>query len=164
MGRYVYPFAKQKKRQIISAMPKFYLFDLGVTQALRNQTIKELKGKEAGQAFEQFILMELIAYLSYKEKNCEIRFWRTKTGLEVDFILGQAQVAIEVKISTQVRQRELKGLVAFLEEFPDCHAYIVSQDCYLRKISIHQTDITIVPWQNFLKLLWSDHIFNPIGS
>ena len=65
----------------------------------------------AGNSFEHFILMELLAYIDYTRKRIDISYWRTKTGLEVDFILGNAKVAIEVKISDQVHQQDLKGLI-----------------------------------------------------
>jgi len=53
-----------------------------------------------------------------RKRRTDITYWRTKTGLEVDFILGNAEVAIKVKISGQVHQQDLKGLIAFCEEHP----------------------------------------------
>ena len=49
-----------------------------------------------GQAFEHFILMQLLAHSSYQELGYSINLWRTKTGLEVDFIIGSGDVAVEV--------------------------------------------------------------------
>ena len=48
-------------------------------------------------AFEHFISMEIGAYNSYYELDYEINFWRTKSGLEVDFVFGGGEVAIEMK-------------------------------------------------------------------
>ena len=82
-------------------------------------------------------------------------FWRTKTGLEVDFIVGDALLAIEVKISKQVHQQDLKGLIAFCEEFPDTKAIVVSQDTKPRILEISQDlSIHIMPWAFFLEELW----------
>ena len=44
-----------------------------------------------------------------------LTFWRTTTGLEVDFILND-DVAIEVKLTRNIHQTHLKGLIAFAEE------------------------------------------------
>jgi len=42
---------------------------------------------------EHFILMEILAHRAYRELDYDVNFWRTKSGLEVDFILGQGEVA-----------------------------------------------------------------------
>ncbi len=103
LGYYIYLYRKKIKRDIITATPKFYLFDVGVANYLAKQKPISLKGQVSGQSFEQFILMELKAYIDYSRKRIDITYWRTKTGLEVDFILGDAAVAIDVKISEQTR-------------------------------------------------------------
>lgn len=99
----------------------------------------------------------LTAYLGLQRKREKITYWRTKTGLEVDFILGNAKTAIEVKISEQVHQQDLKGLIAFCEEHPKTQAIVVSQDLRARLLKINdQLSITILPWRSFLKKLWKD--------
>ncbi len=159
LGYNVYPYAKKIKRDIITATPKFYLFDVGVANYIAKQEVSALKGIAAGKSFEHYIFMELMAYINFNRKRSEIRYWRTKTGLEVDFILGEAATAIEVKISEQVHQQDLKGLIAFCEENPKTQAIVVSQDKRPRLLQV--TDniaINILPWQDFLKKLWDDEI------
>lgn len=159
LGYHIYPYRKKVKRDIISATPKFYLFDVGVANYLAKQTVIDLKGQAAGQSFEHFILMELQAYLGYSRKNTEISYWRTKTGLEVDFILGDAKVAIEVKISEQVHQQDLKGLISFCEEHPRVRPVVVSQDKHARKLELNsELSIDILPWALFLQQLWAGEI------
>ncbi len=128
LGYFVYPFHKKVKRDIITATPKFYLFDVGIANYLAHQTVHILKGTSAEKSFEHYIFMELMAYRGLKRKSFDIAYWRTKTGLEVDFILGDAEIAIEIKISDQVHQQDLKGLIAFCEEYPKAQAIVVSQD------------------------------------
>ena len=155
LGYYVFPYRKHVKRETLTATPKFYLFDTGVANFLQSRKITELKGIEAGDSFEHFILMELIAYGGLKEQDFEICYWRTKTNLEVDFILGQGQVAIEVKISKQVNREDVRGLLAFCEEHQPQKAIVVSQDSKPRKWEIENgTEILVLPWQTFLKQLW----------
>lgn len=159
LGYHIYPYAKKIKRDIITATPKFYLFDVGVANYIANQHVSALKGSLAGKSFEHYILMELIAYIGLTRQRSEIHYWRTKTGLEVDFILGQAKTAIEVKISEQVHQQDLKGLIAFCEEHPGTNAFVVSQDKHPRLLSVSDAiDIHILPWQHFLEKLWSGKI------
>ena len=103
--------------------------------------------------------MELIAYRGINKKRYEITYWRTKTGLEVDFILDDAKIAIEVKIDQAVRKQDLKGLIAFCEEHRPAQAIVISQDQRSRLIEINEnSNILIYPWQEFLKKLWEGEI------
>ena len=156
LGFFVQPYAKKIKRDIIASAPKFYLFDIGVANYLTKQEVTTLQGSVAGNSFEHFIFMELIAYKNYQRKRFDITYWRTKTGLEVDFILGDGDIAIEVKISKLVHKQDLKGLIAFCEEHNPKSAFVVSQDPSRRVLDINETtQIHIIPWREFLSMLWS---------
>lgn len=157
LGYFIYPYTKKIKRDLISSIPKFYLFDVGVANYLAHQSVTLLKGTTAGKSLEHFILMELIAFRGIKKKKFEITYWRTKTGLEVDFILGKAAVAIEVKISEQVHQEDLTGLIAFCREHPHAKAIVVSQDKRARQLKVDdKLTISILPWHLFLTKLWEE--------
>lgn len=158
LGYFVLPYKKKITRNIISQTPKFYLFDVGVANYLSKTSINTLRGSAAGKSFEHFILMELMAYNHLGEKNIDIRYWRTSTGLEVDFILGEAEVAIEVKISTQIDKQQLKGLIAFSEEHQPKQAIVVSQDTRARRVTVNEAAIDILPWQEFLTRLWANEV------
>jgi predicted AAA+ superfamily ATPase len=159
LGYFIYPFHKKVKRDIINTTPKFYLFDVGVANYLARHTVTALKGSAAGKSFEHYLLMELMAYINMSRKRVDITYWRTKTGLEVDFILGNADVAIEVKISEQVHQQDLKGLIAFCEEHPKAHGIVVSLDKQPRLLKVHdKLAIHILPWREFLTQLWGGKI------
>ena len=159
LGYFVYPFYKANKREAITATPKFYLFDTGVANFLAKRKIEQLKGSEAGKAFEHFILMELIAYRGLNDLDFEINFWRTKTGLEVDFVLAKGEVAVEVKINEQIDKTDLKGLIAFSEDYKPKTIYVVCNEKRMRKIVLdNQQIIWIMPWESFLKKLWRDEI------
>ncbi len=161
LGYFIYPYQKKIKRNLILSAPKFYLFDVGVANYLARQTVTALQGEIAGKSFEHYIFMELTAWLHMKQRRLDITYWRTKTGLEVDFVIGDAQVAIEVKISKQVHQQDLKGLIAFCEEHPHTKAFVISQDKHPRDLVINPvTTIHILPWNIFLSRLWSDLLVN----
>lgn len=159
IGYFLPPYHKKIKRDIISKTPKFYLFDVGVVNYLAKRSITELRGATAGEAFEHFILMELIAYNGLCKKRYEVTYWRTKTGLEVDFIIGNAEIAIEVKISRTVHKQELSGLIAFCEEHHPKKAIVVSLDAAPRLLKIAEDlEIHILPCEHFLKALWAGEI------
>ena len=154
LGYQIYPYRKQIKRQIISSMPKFYLFDVGVANHLAGKVISQLAGADAGMALEHFVLMEIMAYRGLHEKDFAVSYWRTKSGLEVDFILGRGETAVEVKITSEVKLPMLKGLQAFMEEHQPKHAVVVSQDKAPRNIETSAGVIHVLPWSIFLDRLW----------
>jgi predicted AAA+ superfamily ATPase len=159
LGDFLYPFRDKIKRDLITSTPKFYLFDVGVANYLAKQRVTELQGSVAGQSFEHFIFMELLAYRGITRQSFDITYWRTKMGLEVDFILGNATVAVEVKISEQVHLQDLKGLVAFCEEHPATKAIVISQDKRPRQLQVNENlTISILPWAVFLEQLWTQMI------
>ena len=153
-GTMVEPFKRKQERKVIGKASKFYLFDVGVVGEITRREIKEEKGEMFGQAFEHFIFMELSAHRSYSEFDYDINFWRTKAGLEVDFILGGGKVALEVKGTSRVDPRDMKSLLAFVEEYSPRQAFVV---CNEKARRVHR-GITIIPWREFLQDLWNDRI------
>jgi predicted AAA+ superfamily ATPase len=154
LGRMVLPFKKRQGRQVIGKAPKFYLFDVGVAGALTKRRITEERGEHFGRALEHFILMELVAHSSYTELGYDIDFWRTKYGLEVDFVLGGGDVAVEVKGLARVDDRELRGLRAFVDEHHPREAIVVCNERVPRKVA----GLRILPWRSFLIELWAGKI------
>ena len=151
LGQFIEPFSKIKGRQIITSTPKFYLFDVGVAGFLTKRRLIEERGEEFGKAIEHFILMELLAHRAYSELDYSIRFWRTKGGIEVDFILQNGEVAIEVKGSSNILNKHLRPLKVFTEEHNPKKAILVCNEKYIRKVG----PIDILPWPEFLAMLWS---------
>ncbi len=154
LGQMVEPFKKRQSRQVIEKTPKFYLFDVGVAGAITKRQISETRGELFGRAFEHFIFMEFTAHSSYSELNYEVNYWRTKSRLEVDFILGGGEVAIEVKGQSRVNSRALRPLSAFIKEHAPKKALVVCNEREERVVG----KIRILPWQRFLEKLWGDRI------
>jgi predicted AAA+ superfamily ATPase len=154
LGTIVEPFKKRQDRNVIGQASKFYLFDVGVAGALTKRKIQEEKGELFGQAFEHFILMEIYAHSSYSEVNYDINFWRTKSGLEVDFILGRGEVVIEVKGTSRVDNRDFNALGTFTAEYSPRKSFMV---CNEKTKRVHR-GITVIPWREFLQDLWAGEI------
>ena len=150
LGFRIKPWRKVKKRRLIET-EKFYLFDVGVSNYLARRAPK-IGTPEFGHSFEHYILMELKAYQAYCNPELDIRYWRTSTGFEVDFILGNMSTAIEVKGTQRVHSGHTRGLKALLEEHFVKRAIIVSLDKHPRKLD---SFIEVLPWQVFLESLWS---------
>lgn len=156
LGDFVEPFKKRQNRQVISRTPKFYLFDVGVAGAITRRRIVQARGVDFGKAFEHFILMELKAYNSYYEVDYGINFWRTKSGVEVDFVLGGGEVAIEVKSSARVDNRDLRPLNTFVDIFSPRRAIVVCTEKEERIAG----KVRIMPWRKFLQELWNGKIIS----
>lgn len=150
LGRFVVPFQKKPKRRVIQAS-KFYFFDVGIANYLLKRKNVDWGTETIGMAFEHFIYMELHAYSNYSGKKFPIYYWRTASQLEIDFVLGDHEVAIEIKASEQVHGKHFKGLKAFNEEYNVHKNIVVSNDPYPRKVN----NIHILPWKTFLEKLWA---------
>ncbi len=151
LGIRISPWRKVKNRRLTET-EKFYLFDVGICNYLSRR--KPAMGtSEFGKSFEQYILMELKAFQAYRDPELDIRFWRTSSGFEVDFILNDMTTAIEVKGTQRIHAGHTKGLKALLEEHEVKHAIIVSLEKIPRKLD---SGIEILPWQIFLEKLWND--------
>ena len=130
---------------------KFYFFDPGVTHMLTGTEKLDRNSNLYGKSFEQFICMELRAYLSYRRNKIPLTYWRSKNGYEVDFLLG-TRTAIEVKASQKVSKNDFKGLKYLNEEGVFQNLLMVSQD----PVSTYTGNILAIPWQKFLSDLWQD--------
>jgi predicted AAA+ superfamily ATPase len=154
LGYYVFPYTKNRSRDIISKTPKFYLFDVGLANSICRQNILEERGPAFGKSLEHLILLELTAHSSYSELDYEIQYWRTLNGKEVDFILGRNDVAIEVKGSSMIKGRELKTLKNYTHENNPGTSILVCNDPHSR-----MTDgIQVMYWKDFLSGLWNGDI------
>ena len=155
LGVFVEPFSRRPGRAVIMRAPKFYLFDVGVAGYLSGRRLDRAAGPEFGQALEHFVLMEILAWRSYRERDVPVRYWRTKSGLEVDFVLGhEAEVGIEVKGTRRVRPDDLKGIRAFSDEQRPRRALVVSNDPAPRRTG----NVDVLPWRTFLERLWGNGI------
>ena len=156
IGSFVPAFRRRAKRRVVGA-PRFYFFDIGVVAQLTGRGNVQAGSELFGRAFEHFIFMELSAYSSYTGTFFPVSFWRTTSGHEVDFIFED--VALEVKSTSRIQDRHLKGIRAFKEEFNIARYLVVSRESAPRRTS---DGILILPWRDFLDRLWSGAIVPPM--
>ncbi len=137
-------FTKRAKRQIVSH-PKFYFFDAGVFRSIRPKGILDSTVEIDGSALETLLLQELRAINDAFELGYQISYWRTRTGLEVDFVLygPNGFIVIEVKRSDSIRPADKKGLEAFLSDYPMAKGYLF----YLGKHHEYHDKIHVIPFE-----------------
>jgi len=153
VGRFIPSFQKKPKRRVILS-PKFYFFDMGIANNLMKRGEIKYGSDTFGHAFEHFIFNELIAHRHYSGLDYQLSYWRTASQYEVDFILGNHEIAIEVKSTEQASSKHFKGLKAFSEEYKAKRLIVVCNDKYYRKVNT----IEIFPWADFLNQLWAGEI------
>lgn len=130
------------------ASSKFYLFDVGVVACLQGRRFRP-GTPEFGEAFETLLMHELASYRDYVSGE-PLSYWRSTSGFEVDFILGD-HTAVEVKAKETVAVQDLKSLRALAEEQRLKRYLCVSLEPRTRRVD----DVTILPYRTFLKGLWS---------
>jgi predicted AAA+ superfamily ATPase len=136
----------KKRKPLVSS--KYYFFDVGVVSSLQGRTFRP-GTPEFGEALETYLMHELISYSDYVSQE-PLSYWRSTTGFEVDFIIGD-HTAIEVKAKENVAAQELKPLRVLAEEKQLKRYLCVSLEPRARKID----GISVLPLGDFLEALWS---------
>jgi predicted AAA+ superfamily ATPase len=137
---------KTLKRKPI-ASSKYYFFDAGVVGALQGRAFCQ-GTPEFGEAFETYLMHELMSYIEYTSGNT-LSYWRSTSGFEVDFIIGD-HTAVEVKAKITVSARDVASLRALSEEKSLKRYLCVSLESRTRNMD----GIVILPFDQFLEALW----------
>jgi predicted AAA+ superfamily ATPase len=138
---------KTKTRKPI-ASSKYYFFDVGVVGSLQGRTFRP-GTPEFGEAFETFLMQELVSYRDYVSGEA-ISHWRSTSGFEVDFIVDD-HTAVEVKAKESVSRQDLKSLRALAEEKTLKRYLCVCLEPRPRKTE----GIVVLPFEDFLDALWN---------
>ncbi len=146
-------FARRAKRRLI-AHRKFYYFDAGIFRSVRPAGALDRPEEIGGAALEGLVAQHLRAWNDYRGAPNELFFWRTKAGNEVDFVVyGPGQfTAVEVKNTERVRAKDLHGLRAFHEDYPEADLLFL----YRGRDRLRIGEITCVPCEDFLRGLRPD--------
>lgn len=125
---------------------KTYLYDLGI----RNVLLKDFSGaerKDYGMILESFVFLKLQAML---QPNMEIKFWRTKDGGEVDFILLKDRKPIPIEVKATVEKSEIpSGLKRFLTRYPAVSSAYVINGSINDQLSLGKCRIHYLTFERF---------------
>ena len=151
MGAFLPSFTLRPKRRIIKS-PKFYFRDVGVVNHLARRSTIEAGSEIFGKAFENWIFHEISIHTRYSGLFYDLSYWRLSSQIEVDFILGNAEIAIEAKGKSRITKDDLKGLRQFKIDHPEVrHTLVVCMDDRSRKTD---DGIEIVGYKEFISSLW----------
>ncbi len=144
------PFTRRAKRDTITH-PKFFLFDAGVFRSLRPRGPLDRPHEIEGAALEGLVAQHLRAWLAYRLNDAKLFFWRTRSGVEVDFVIHGAAGfwAIEVKNTARVRPEDLRGLEAFGTDYPQAGLVVLYRGTRRER----RGRVWILPVGDFLRAL-----------
>lgn len=120
-------FQRRAQRQLVQHQ-KLYFFDAGVFRSLRPRGPLDAPAEIDGLALEGLVAQHLRALCQLRPGGASLQFWRTRAGLEVDFVVYGPDLfwAIEVKRSHHINRRDLKGLKAFAADYPEADCLLLS--------------------------------------
>lgn len=152
LARFLEAYRKRPKRRVIGAS-KFYFSDVGVVNYLAKRG-NLMPGSELfGKAFENWVFHELCAHQAYSGLDYDLSYWRLASGIEVDFIMGDMELAIEAKSSARITSDHLRGLREIIKDHPKLkRRVLVSLEERARKT---EDGIEILPYSAFTTQLWS---------
>ena len=150
IGRRMPVFTKKAKRRMV-AHHKFYFFDAGIYRVIRPSGPLDMPEEMEGAAFETLVFQELRAINDYLRLGYELYYWHTANQMEVDFVLYgiKGLKAFEVKRTSRLHENMLRGLKAFLKDYPSAMAYLI----YGGVRRFYEGKITILPIQEALLTL-----------
>ncbi len=136
------PYAANPATEIKKS-PKVYFVDTG----LRNSLVADFRPLELrpdkGAVVENVVCNQLLL----GQRRDALRFWRTKQGAEVDFILTaptQELIPIEVKFQMLSRPALPSGLQRFIKKYHPHKAVVLNRNLIART-TIESTDVLFFP-------------------
>lgn len=156
LGRWLRAYTRRPKRRVIAA-PKFYFADVGIVNHLARRGELRPGSELYGKAFENWVFHELSAHNAYAETFATLSYWRLASGIEVDFVVNDMQVAIEAKATVKITADHLKGLRALAQDHPRIGQRMVV--CLERKSRRTEDGILILPAAGFCERLKAGDLF-----
>lgn len=130
MIRRIPPFFVNKSKEI-TKQPKMYFFDTG----LRNAIVNEFAAEPVGKIFENYVLSELI------KQDAQPKYWRTKSGLEVDFIIEKDNQVIPIEVKLTASDSIERGLRSFIRTYRPKHAVVVFYKGLRKEVAVDGCNI-----------------------
>lgn len=154
IGFFLEPHHNSIRKQV-SGKPKFYFMDTGLTRALARQLdIPLTKSTDAyGNAFEHFIINQIICLASYFRKQYKFSYLRTANDVEVDLIIerpGQSTLFIEIKSTENIELNMLTYFKKLTADADNVEAICLSNDPYAKKFD----HVLALPWKDGIKKIF----------
>lgn len=121
--------------------PKVFFYDMGFRNVLFGSFEKEVF---EGNIYENFIAAELL------KNDISLKYWRTKGGAEVDFIIEKGNNVYPIEIKSYLNKNVVeKSLRSFIEKYKPKRSYILSLDFKDRR-EVNSSDVIFIPFVEFI--------------
>ncbi len=141
---------RRSVRKRLTAHPRYYFFDTGVVNVLAHTLTEQMHPIIRGRRFEQFVINQIAAAISYKKLDLQLFYWRTNHGAEVDILICRGEkvlAAVEIKASPNIVTESLSGLKSYLQEHPETPAYVLGHKQSTRLL---KANILVLNWAEFI--------------
>ena len=158
IGFYLEPHHNSIRKQV-SGKPKFYFMDTGLIRALARQLeVPLVPGTHAyGNAFEHFIINEIIRLSSYCRKQYRFSYLRTANDVEVDLIIerpGKSTLYIEIKSTDNIQSMMLTYFKKLTAQVDNIEAMCLTNDPYAKKFD----HVIALPWKEGIKKIFEEDL------
>jgi len=138
VGMKIRPFFRNKRKELVKT-PKFYFLDNGFRNIAINSFQETKSRTDQGALNENFVASELV------KKEIELKYWRTKAGAEVDFIIEHEGEIIPIEVKSNLRDSKItRSFRNFLESYKSKRGFILSKD-YSGKLKVGNSQIDFMP-------------------
>jgi hypothetical protein len=123
---------------------KVYLFDIGIRNSILIDFRYADQRDDGGFLKESFVCLSIIKQL---KPNMELKFWRTKQGHEIDFIVLKNRIPLPVEVKSALTSCSISaGMKKFLETYPEARTAIVFNDTIVEEIQYKERAIRFLHW------------------
>jgi hypothetical protein len=128
------------KRLELSKNKKVYFIDTGFRNFLLSDFRKIEDRQDAGNIVENLVYLQL----KRTDHFNSLKYWRTKSKAEVDFVLENKGEVIPVEVKYSSKRAVGKSFYSFLDKFKPSQGIILTKD-YLKEERIGKTKVKFIP-------------------
>ncbi|MBI2147241.1 ATP-binding protein [Candidatus Woesearchaeota archaeon] len=111
------PYFTNKRTELVKS-PKIYFLDSGFRNVLLKNFQELSKRVDKGALYEAFVAAELA------KAGLSVKYWRSKSGAEVDFVVEQAGKLFALEVKSGIPRT--RSLQHFLEKYP-AQGYVLGE-------------------------------------
>lgn len=129
--------------------PRYFFFDLGIVNALRGGF--EVSAHRIGSMWEHLVFNQIINTSVAHDKEVNLYNFRTRGGLEADFIFENdgKKFAVECKASSHINSSDYQNLLKLEKFYPKISKLVI----YLGTQERKENQVWIVPLKKALTIM-----------
>ena len=134
------PYHTNKRTELAKA-PKIFFVDTGFRNAII-KNFQELQNRtDKGALYENFAAAEI-----YKE-GLDVKYWRTKSDAEVDFIVEKEGKIIPIEVKSTMKEAETnRSFLSFIDKYAPEKKIILSESLFTDKKGVLFRPLFFVKW------------------